>query len=54
MHFLKYFIKKRVFAGGGWGGVECSIFTPDMVWGRGSGHGSGGGSTQTRPVVMPR
>jgi len=59
--FLKYFIKTKVFAGGGkgragrpvpiGGGVGCSIFTPDMVWGRGRGrvHGSGGGDTQTRP-----
>jgi len=43
--FFKYFIKNRVFAGGGGdvaerpvligGGVGCSIFTSDMVWERG-------------------
>ena len=53
--FFKYFIKNRVFASGRWGGagrpvpigggVGCSIFTPNIVWGRGRGqvHGSRGG-----------
>jgi len=51
--FFKYFIKNRVFSGGGGGGsgrpvsigggVGCSIFTPNMVWGQGRVHGSGGG-----------
>ena len=49
--FFKYFIKIRVFAGGGGGGAErlvsirgrvgCSIFTPNMVWGRGRGRRRG-------------
>jgi len=51
--FFKYFIKNKVFAGG----VGCSIFTPDMVWGRGRGrvHGSGrvDGDTQTHPLSAP-
>jgi len=58
--FFKYFIKNKVFAGGGGGGagrpipigggVRCSIFTPDMIWGRGRMYGSRGrdGDTQTR------
>jgi len=37
--YVKYFIKNRVFVGGGgtgrpvpiWGGVGCSIFTFDMI-----------------------
>jgi len=51
--FFKYFIKDRVFAGGGGSGarrpvpigaeIGCSIFSSDMVWGRGRVHGSGGG-----------
>jgi len=55
--FFKYFMKNRVFVdgcGGGGGagrpvlvgdGVECPIFTFNMIWGRGRGrvHGSGGG-----------
>ena len=48
--FFKYFIKYRVFTDGGGagrpvpirGGVGCSIFTPNIVWGR--VHGSGGGN----------
>ena len=63
--FFKYFIKNKVFAGGSGGGAErpvpigggvgCSIFTSDMVWGRGRVHGSGGedGDTQTRPRSAP-
>ena len=39
------------------GGVGCSVFTPDMVWGWGRGrvHGSEGrdGDTQTRPRSTP-
>jgi len=43
--FFKYFIKNRVFTGGGGAGlgdpwVGCSIFTPNMIWGWGRVHGS--------------
>lgn len=51
MHFFEYFIKNRVFASGGGdgagrtvsieGGVGCSIFTLNMIWGRRQVHGSG-------------
>jgi len=51
MHFLKYFIKNS-FRGWAWGGagrpvpirggVGCSIFNPNMVWGRERVHGSVG------------
>jgi len=43
MHFLKYFMKNRIFRGEGGDGVGCSIFTFNMVWGRGRVHASGGG-----------
>ena len=61
--FFKYFIKNKVFAGGGGGGagrpvpigggVGCSIFTPDMVWGRGRGQERGySNPPPIRPVAM--
>jgi len=60
--FFKYFIKNKVFMGGRsretrphWVGIGCSIFIPDIVWGRGRRrvHGNGGGDTQTRPRSAP-
>jgi len=58
--FFKYFIKNKVFTGGGeggngWGGVGCSIFTSGMVWGRERGRGRGySNPPPIRPVAMSR
>jgi len=61
--FFKYFIKNKVFAGEGGGGagrpvpigggVGCSIFTPDMVWGRGGCMEAGAGTGILKPVPDP-
>ena len=57
--FFKYFIKNKVFAGGGGGRagrpipIGCSIFTPDMILGRGRVYGSGGRMGILKPIFDP-
>ena len=64
---FKYFIKNRVFTGGDGGraerpvpiedGVGCSVFTPNMVWGRGECMKTGAGMLKPAlpsPVAMSK